>query len=65
MNRRLYQTREAAHQLSLGMTVTKALISSGELRSIKIGHARRVPAEAIDEYVRRLDAEQNSPRESA
>lgn len=59
MSRRLYPAKEAAHQLSLGLTTTKALIASGELRSVTIGRARRVPAEAIDEYVRRLDTRQN------
>lgn len=59
MSRRLYPAREAAQQLSLGYSTTKALIASGELRSIKIGRARRIPAEAIDEYVNRLDARQN------
>ena len=45
--------------LGLGPTTTKALIRSGELRSIKIGRARRVPDDALREYVRRLDREQN------
>ncbi|TRV75149.1 helix-turn-helix domain-containing protein [Streptomyces sp. 130] len=62
MSKRLYQVPEAARQLSLGLTTTKALVASGELRSVKIGHARRVPADAIDEYVRRLDAAQNGDR---
>lgn len=59
MSARLYTVQEAKNQLSLGLTKTRDLISSGELRSVKIGRARRVPADAIDEYVRRLDAQQN------
>jgi excisionase family DNA binding protein len=59
MNRILYPVEEAAQQLGVGMTTAKALIKSGELRSVKIGRARRVPADALREYVRRLDAEQN------
>lgn len=59
MSRRLYPTREAAQQLSLGLSTTKALVATGALRSIKIGRARRVPAEAIDEYVQRLNTQQN------
>lgn len=55
----LYPTDEVAEQLGVGMTTAKALIASGELRSIKIGRSRRVPAEALHEYVRRLDAQQN------
>jgi excisionase family DNA binding protein len=59
MSRILYRPSEAAEQLSLGITATKALIRTGELRSVKIGRSRRVPADALHEYVQRLDAEQN------
>ncbi|MGW4752009.1 helix-turn-helix domain-containing protein [Streptomyces chartreusis] len=59
MSRILYRTAEAAEQLGISVTTTKALISTGELRSIRIGRARRVPDDALREYVRRLDAEQN------
>ncbi|MFD6887156.1 helix-turn-helix domain-containing protein [Streptomyces sp. NPDC059957] len=55
----LYPTDEVAQQLGVGLTTAKALIGSGQLRSIKIGHSRRVPAEALHEFVQRLDAEQN------
>jgi excisionase family DNA binding protein len=59
MSRILYPTDEVAQQLGVGLTTAKALIKSGELRSVRIGRARRVPAEALREYVRRLEAEQN------
>lgn len=59
MSRILHPTSEVAQQLGVSLTTAKALIKSGELRSIKIGRARRVPADALHEYVRRLDAEQN------
>lgn len=59
MSRILYPVKEAAQQLGVSVTTTRNLIMSGQLRSVKIGHARRVPAEALQEYVRRLDAEQN------
>ncbi|TXJ80674.1 DNA-binding protein [Streptomyces lavendulae] len=59
MTRILYPTEEVAQQLSVGITTAKALIKSGELRSVKIGRARRVPADALHEYVQRLDVEQN------
>ncbi len=59
MSRILYRTDEVAEQLGVGPTTAKALIKSGELRSVKIGRARRVPADALHEYVQRLDAEQN------
>ncbi|MFD6972195.1 helix-turn-helix domain-containing protein [Streptomyces sp. NPDC059949] len=59
MSRILYPVAEVAQQLGVGLTTAKALVASGQLRSIKIGHSRRVPAEALHEFVRRLDAEQN------
>lgn len=59
MSRILYPTDEVAEQLGVGLTTAKALIKSGVLRSVKIGRARRVPAEALREYVLLLDREQN------
>jgi excisionase family DNA binding protein len=59
MSRILHPVNEVAEQLGVGLTTAKALIASGQLRSLKIGRARRVPAEAIREFVQRLDAEQN------
>jgi excisionase family DNA binding protein len=57
--RKLYRTHEAAEVLGLGLTTVKALIASGELRSIKVRGARRVSAKALDDFVDRLDG----PRE--
>ncbi|MBP5892802.1 helix-turn-helix domain-containing protein [Streptomyces scabiei] len=59
MSQILYDAKGCTTVLRLGLTTVKALIGSGELRSIKIGRARRVPADALREYVQRLDAEQN------
>ena len=39
-------------------TVAFRLIRDGELRSVKIGRSRRVPADSIDAYVKRLLADQ-------
>ncbi|MFC9050052.1 helix-turn-helix domain-containing protein [Streptomyces anthocyanicus] len=59
MDKLLYRIPETAERLNFGQTKAKALIRSGELRSIKVGGIRLVPAEALAEFVRRLDAEQN------
>jgi excisionase family DNA binding protein len=59
MTRLMYPPKEAAEQLGVSLTTARALIMSGELRSVKIGRARRVPADALHEYVQRLDAQQN------
>ncbi len=55
MNSRLLFTPEhAADKLDVGRTTVYALMASGELRSVKIGRSRRVPAAALEEYVGRL-----------
>lgn len=59
MSRILHPVGEVAEQLGVGLTTAKALIKSGELRSVKIGRSRRVPTEALHEFVRRLDVQQN------
>ncbi|HMG45602.1 MAG TPA: helix-turn-helix domain-containing protein [Acidimicrobiales bacterium] len=53
--RLLYRVPEAAGVLGLGQTTVKALIASGELRSVKIRGARRVSATALADYVAGLD----------
>lgn len=55
--RRLHLVEEAAEALSLSRTMVYELIRTGELRSVKVGRARRVPADAIDEFVANLLAE--------
>jgi len=55
----LLPVEEAARRLGLGRTFTFALIASGELESVTVGRLRRVPAEAIGEYVARLRKSQN------
>lgn len=54
----LLTVEAAADRLSVGRTTLFELISSGAVASVKIGRARRIPASALDEYVRRLTAEQ-------
>ena len=50
----LLTVEEAARQLRIGRTTCYALIRSGELESVVVGRLRRVPAEAVPEYVARL-----------
>ncbi|MFJ5608223.1 helix-turn-helix domain-containing protein [Streptomyces sp. NPDC093221] len=42
---------EAARRLSVGRTTMYALLTSGEIPSVTIGRLRRIPAEALNEYV--------------
>lgn len=53
----LLTPEDAAAALSIGRTTMYALISRGLVRSVKIGRARRVPAQALTEYVGQLPAD--------
>lgn len=54
----LLRVAEAAEVLALGRSKTYELIASGQLESVLIGGCRRVPAEALADFVKRLrDAE--------
>lgn len=58
--RLMLTVEQAAEVLGIGRTNTFALIKSGDLESIRIGRLRRVPADAIDAYTARLQAEQST-----
>ncbi|MFI1946875.1 helix-turn-helix domain-containing protein [Streptomyces virginiae] len=48
---------EAARRLGMGRTKLYEYVASGEIASVKIGSLRRIPAEAVNEFVaRRLSA---------
>lgn len=47
----LVTVEEAAKMLAVGRTVCYGLIRRGELRSVVIGRARRVPKAAVQEFV--------------
>ncbi|WP_033818207.1 helix-turn-helix domain-containing protein [Kitasatospora sp. MBT63] len=42
---------EAARRLSIGRTTMYSLVASGDVPSVTIGRLRRVPAQALDEYL--------------
>lgn len=51
----LLTVEEAAEQLHIGRTKAFAMVKSGEIESILIGErGRRVPREAVFEYIARL-----------
>jgi excisionase family DNA binding protein len=58
INRKLYSTAEVAQMLGYGLTKTKFLVLSGQIRSIKDGRYRRILPEWVDDYIRRLAEEQ-------
>ena len=53
MDRLLLRPEEAAKLLSVGRSKIYALLASGEVPSVRVGHAVRVPAEALREWVAR------------
>ena len=50
---------QAKQRLAIGKSKLWQLIQRGEIRSIKIGRARRIPIEAIDEFIAREMADQD------
>jgi excisionase family DNA binding protein len=54
--RLLLRPEEVAQALAIGRTAVFELIRTGELRSVKIGKSRRIPADAVVEYVAGLSA---------
>jgi excisionase family DNA binding protein len=48
-----YTTAQVAAMLGYGLTKTKHLVLSGQIRSIKDGGNRRILPEWVDDYVRR------------
>ena len=42
---------EVAYRLGLGRSFVYELVMKGEIRSVKIGRARRVPKVALDDFV--------------
>jgi excisionase family DNA binding protein len=56
----LLTVEEAAQRLRIGRTTCYGLIRSGELESVPVGRLRRVPAEAVPEYVARLRRAQSA-----
>lgn len=64
INKKLLNVNEAASALGLGRSLVYTLVATGELTSIKIGRARRIPVSAIDEFIeRRLEQEVSSVKE--
>jgi excisionase family DNA binding protein len=45
---------EAAERLGIGRTLMYALVSGGEVESVRIGRLRRIPTDALDAYVATL-----------
>ncbi|MFF8674414.1 helix-turn-helix domain-containing protein [Streptomyces sp. NPDC015242] len=53
IERKWYTTAEVAAMLGYGLSKTKMLVLTGEIRSIKDGRNRRILPRYVDEYVER------------
>ncbi|MER6713267.1 excisionase family DNA-binding protein [Streptomyces sp. NPDC006386] len=52
-----HTTAEVAAMLGFGLSKTKMLVLTGEIRSVKVGRNRRILPEWVDDYVRRVTSE--------
>jgi excisionase family DNA binding protein len=59
--RALLSVEEAADVLSIGRTSMYGYLKAGLVRSVKLGHRRFVPADAIAAYIKRLSEQQQDP----
>jgi excisionase family DNA binding protein len=50
----LLTVEEAADRLGVGRSTMYGLISDGDVESVQIGRLRRVPADALPEFLARL-----------
>jgi excisionase family DNA binding protein len=56
----LVRPEDAADALGVGRTKVYELMRSGELRSVKIGGLRRIPATALAEFVAQLEEQEKA-----
>lgn len=52
----MHTVEEAAERLRVGRTTVFQLIKAGQLKSVTIGRARRIPATALEEFANKLTA---------
>ncbi|MGK5451159.1 excisionase family DNA-binding protein [Streptomyces radiopugnans] len=57
IERKWHTVAEVAEMLGFGLSKTKMLVLTGEIRSVKVGRNRRILPVWVDEYVNRCAAE--------
>ena len=60
MGKKLLTVGEVQEMLSIGRTRVFSLIATGQLRSVLIGSSRRIPSDAVEEFVQELLLESNT-----
>lgn len=61
-NKQAYSVEEAAKQLSVGRNAIYDLLNGGELKSLRIGARRLIPASEISNLLSRAEASTGSPK---
>jgi excisionase family DNA binding protein len=61
VERVLYSPVEAARALGVGRSTVYVLMDKGELRSVRVGHSRRIPVAEVVAFVHRLLSGSNQP----
>ena len=56
----LYKPAQVGEILNLGRSKVYELLQTRAIRSCRVGRAVRIPASALEEYVKSLEAEQNT-----
>jgi excisionase family DNA binding protein len=64
IERKWHTVAEVAAMLGFGLSKTKMLVLTGEIRSVKVGRNRRILPAWVDEYVQAVTAS-GSERRSA
>ncbi|MFD8920108.1 excisionase family DNA-binding protein [Streptomyces sp. NPDC088147] len=54
IERKWHTTAEVAEMLGFGLSKTKMLVLTGEIRSVKVGRNRRILPAWVDAYVTRV-----------
>jgi excisionase family DNA binding protein len=54
ITKRWHSTAEVAEMLGFGLTKTKFLVLSGQIRSVKDGRHRRILPQWVDDYVTKI-----------
>jgi len=49
----LLKPAEVAQLLSVSLPTVKRMLAAGDLKSVKLGRSRRIPAEAVDDLISR------------
>jgi excisionase family DNA binding protein len=65
MDELLVTVEGGARRIHLGRSKMYELIASGEIESVRIGKARRIPIAALEAYVARLRREQSPHKDGA